>query len=79
MESLQQENKKLRQDVERFKAEGDYFLVEIKRRDEEIETLDELNANFRHQLEELTENYKKMEDKVCTITLIHLTDNELER
>jgi DNA repair exonuclease SbcCD ATPase subunit len=59
-ETLQQSNKTLQLDVEKYKAEGDYFLVEIRRRDEEIEEADDTITNIRQKLDEVTEKFKQL-------------------
>jgi DNA repair exonuclease SbcCD ATPase subunit len=61
VESLEKKTKDLEIEAERYRAEGDNFLLEISRRDAEIEELDSSNKAIITRIEEVTRKFKGLE------------------
>ncbi|KAL0487951.1 hypothetical protein AKO1_015281 [Acrasis kona] len=71
-EYLESANEKLEQEVEHYKQEGNFFFIEIKRRDEAIANMDEDNADLVKRLENLMHENNKLQQQVDDInTLAH--------
>jgi chromosome segregation ATPase len=61
VELLEKKTKDLEIEAERYRAEGDNFLLEISRRDAEIEELDSSNKAIITRIEEVTRKFKGLE------------------